>query len=197
MARPARGAGAAAGGHGWLGVCTGTLQPHQAPHQRHGRRRSWHSYGKEAGAGSWQCVCFQASDKAGFSCFSARPGSGTAAGSSSCPHCTSASPVPQRALLSHSQTPLPIFHRPWQRHPAHCHPVKDTLPFSLDKVPASVFSLVPTARVVAPAVPHSSGLPAQLSQGLKSQAGLLLEISGVGGGSTNPAMPLALLAAAR
>lgn len=75
--------------------------------------------------------------------------------------------------------------------------MKDTLPFSLDKVPPSVFFLVPTARVVAPAVPRFPGLPAQLSEGLNSQAGLLLEISGVGGGSTNPAMPLALLAVAR
>lgn len=59
------------GGHGWLGVCMGTLQPHQAPHQQHGRCRSWHSYRKEAGAGRWQSVCCQASDKAGFSCLSA------------------------------------------------------------------------------------------------------------------------------
>lgn len=87
-----------------------------------------------------------------------------------CHHCTGASPVPQCALLSHNQTPLPIFHCPWQRHPAQCHPVKDTLPFSLDKIPPSVFFLVPTARLVAPAVPHCPGLPAQLSQGPKSQA---------------------------
>lgn len=75
--------------------------------------------------------------------------------------------------------------------------MKDTLSFSLDKVPPSVFFLVPAARVVALAVPHSPGLPAQLSEGPKKQAGLLLGISGVGGGNTNPAMPLALLAVAR
>lgn len=52
--------------------------------------------------------------------------------------------------------------QPMQRHPAQCHLVKDTFPFSLDKVPP-VFFLVPTARVVASAVPHFPGLPAHPS----------------------------------
>lgn len=53
--------------------------------------------------------------------------------------------------------------QPMQRHPAQCHLVKDTFPFSLDKVPPSVFFLVSTARVVASAVPHFPGLPAHPS----------------------------------
>ena len=96
---------AAAGGHGRLGGCMGTLRPRQAPRWRQGWRRSWQGHGKEAGAGSRRRVCFQASDKAGFSCFSGSPGSGTAAWASSCR--TSTSPGPRRALSSQNQTPTP------------------------------------------------------------------------------------------
>lgn len=108
LARPAWGAGGLLsllpGGLAGSGLCTGTLRPHQAPCWRQGRRRSWQGH-EEAGAGSRRWVYFQASDKAGFSCFSASPGSRTAAWASSCCRRTSASPGPQRALFSQNQTP--------------------------------------------------------------------------------------------
>lgn len=53
-------AGAAAWVHGRFRACKGTLRSCQAPRQRQGRRWSWQGHGKEAGAGSRQCVCFQA-----------------------------------------------------------------------------------------------------------------------------------------
>lgn len=155
----------AAGGLGRLRACTGTLRPHQAPRWRQGRCRSWQGR-EEAGAGSRRWVCFQASDKAGFSCFSASPGSRTAAWASSCRRRTSASPGPRRALSSQNQTPtiscvacgegarpsattqraLYLFHPPAAFLPPHP---------------------VPGARVVAPAVPRSPAPAAWLPRGPK------------------------------
>lgn len=155
----------AAGGLGRLGACTGTLRPHQAPCWWQGRRRSWQGH-EEAGAGSRRRVCFQASDKGGFSCFSASPGSRTAAWASSCCRHTSVSPGPQRALFSQKQTPTTSCiacgegTRPsatMERALYLFHPPAAFLP------PTPCLG----ARVVTLAEPHSPALAAWLPQGPK------------------------------
>lgn len=134
-----RGAGAAAGGHGRSGVCMGTAQAQRAP---------------TAGAGAGTAAGGRLALAAGTVFASQHqtrqvspvPQPALPAGLQLGLHpATTASPVPQGALLSHDQTPphIPlaahgkgsqpkphlISHSPRQGQPAQCHPVKDTLPF--------------------------------------------------------------------